>query len=131
MNIESLLPLYILLAVFLLAFAAEAAVMTLFKLKKFWPAFVLSLFLNVVSFSLIYFLARPFLSSLGYDIGKFNGLNLQAQVIAFLWWFCVMVEGSLLTLFLRRSANSRVFVVAALMNLGSFIFLYVFDIVSH
>ncbi len=131
MNIESLFPLFLILAVLVLAFALEAAVMAAFKLRKFWPSLGLSVWLNLTSFLLIYFLAKPFLSALGYDIGKASGLNLEFQVIGFLWWFSVVVEGLLLSLFLRKVERRRIFIAAIVMNLASFIFLYVFDVISH
>lgn len=131
MNIESLLPFFLLLAVLLFAFAVEAAVMAFFKLKKFWPAVGVSLLVNLASLALIYFLAAPFLSLLGYDIGKPNGLNMQVQVILFLWWFAAVTEGILLSLFLRRQKKPQIFLVSVVMNTASFVFLYVFDIISH
>lgn len=131
MNLESLLPLFILLAVFLLAFATEALVMAFFKLKKFLPAFGISVVVNLASLVLLYFFASRFLSVLHYDIGKPNGLNTQFQVMAFLWWFCTMTEGIFLSLLLRREQKEKVFLVAAVMNLASFVFLYVFDVISH
>lgn len=131
MNIESLLPFFLLLAVLLLAFALEAAVMAFFKLKKFWPAFGISIPLNLVSLALVYFGAVPFLSALDYGIGKPNGLTMQVQVILFLWWFSVMVEGLLLSLLFRRQNKRPVFLAAIFMNLASFVFLYVFNLISH
>lgn len=131
MNLESLLPFFLLLAFLLFAFAAEAAVMAFFKLKKFWRAFGISVMLNLASLALIYFLAAPFLSFLGYDIGKPNGLNMQIQVILFLWWFAVVTEGLLLSLFLRNQKKSQIFLASIAMNTASFAFLYVFDIISH
>lgn len=115
----------------MVAFVLEAAVMVLFKIKKFGAAFGISIIVNLISLALLYFLAGRFLSALGYDIGKPNGLNTQFQVVAFLWWFCTVAEGLLLSLFLRRQPREKIFLASALMNLASFVFLYLFDIISH
>lgn len=131
MNIESLLPLFLLLAVFLAAFLLEALVIVSFKLKKFWAALGISLLVNLVSLALLYFVAGPVLSALGYDVGKPSGLNRQLQVVLFLWWFSVVAEGGLLWLFLRRPEKKSAFLASIIMNLVSFLFLYLFDLINH
>lgn len=119
------------LGLFLLAFLIEALVLYFFKLTRFWAGFGLAIALNLISFALIYFVAFPILGLMGYDLGKLNGLNPPAQVTAFFWWFSVVVEGLLLTLFLRRQQRSKIFLASTIMNWLSFLFLYLFIINSH
>ena len=131
MSLESLTPLFILFAIFLIAFLIEALVIYFFKLKKFWASFGISVLVNLVSLTLIYYVAAALLHTLGYDVGKFNGLNLQLPVVAFLWWFSTVVEGLLLCFFFSKRELKKVFTASILMNFLSFLFLYVFIVNSH
>jgi len=131
MSIESLTPFLIVLAIFLIAFLIEALVLYFFKLKKFWASFGISVLVNLVSLTLIYYVAAAVLHALGYDMGKYNGLNLQLPVVAFLWWFSVVVEGLLLCFFFSRHELKRAFIASIFMNFLSMLFLYAFIINSH
>ncbi|GAA4755092.1 hypothetical protein [Flavisolibacter ginsenosidimutans] len=131
MSIESLTPFLIIFAIFLIAFLIEALVLYFFKLKKFWASFGISVLVNLVSLTLIYYVAAAVLHALGYDMGKYNGLNLQLPVVAFLWWFSVVVEGLLLCFFFSRHELKRAFIASILMNFLSMLFLYAFIINSH
>jgi len=131
MSIESLTPFLIVLAIFLIAFLIEALVLYFFKLKKFWASFGISVLVNLVSLTLIYYVAAAVLHALGYDMGKYNGLNLQLPVVAFLWWFSVVVEGLLLCFFFSRDELKRAFIASIFMNFLSMLFLYAFIINSH
>ena len=131
MNFESLLPFFVILGVFLFAFFLEAIVVYAFKIKTFWKALGITIVVNLVSLLLIYFLAAAFLSKLGYEIGQFNGLNLQPQVIAFMWWFSSIAEGLLLQFFTGKHERKKAFTAAIIMNAISYLFLYFFITNSH
>ena len=131
MSIESLVPFLILLGLFLVAFLIEALVLYFSRLKKFWPSFGISVVVNIFSLLLNYFVASSLVSRLGYDSSQFSGLNLQLPVVAFLWWFSVVVEGGLLCFFFSAHERKKVFLASILMNFLSFLFLYVFIVNSH
>lgn len=128
MNIESLDLFLLVLAPFLAVFVIEALVIYFFKLKGFWISLGLSIVVNLLSFALIYFAAAPLLSLLGYDLGKFNGLNLSLPVVSFLTWFSIIVDGVLLQLFNRQLDRKRIFIASIVMNILSYFFFYFFII---
>lgn len=131
MDIESVKLFLLLIAPFLFVFTLEALVLYFFRFRKFWAGTGIAVVVNLFSFALIYYVASAILSALGYAVGNFNGLNLQLQVVAFLWWFSVVVEGLLLLLFLRGFSGQRIFLASLLMNFLSFSFFYLFDLISH
>lgn len=128
MNIESLDLFLLVLAPFLAVFIIEALVIYFFKLKGFWVSLGLSIVANLLSFALIYFAAAPLLSLLGYDLGKFNGLNLSLPVVSFLTWFSIIVDGVLLQLLNRQLDRKRIFIASIVMNILSYFFFYFFII---
>ena len=131
MNVESLDLFLLVLAPFLAVFLIEALVMYFSKLKGFWASLGLSIVINLVSLALIYFAAAPFLSLLGYDLGKFNGLNLSLPVVSFLTWFSIVIDGILLQLLNRKLDRKKIFIAAIVMNILSYFFFYFFIINSN
>jgi hypothetical protein len=131
MNFESLDLFLLVLAPFIAIFIIEALVIFFYKLKGFWRSLGLSILINLVSFALIYFIAAPFLSLLGYDLGKFNGLNLSLPVVSFLTWFSIIVDGILLQVLNRQLDRKKIFIASIVMNVLSYFFFYFFIINSH
>lgn len=131
MTIESFLPFLLILAPFLIAFTIEAAVMALYKLKSFWTCLGVSVLLNLISFTLLYFIASPILSLFGYNTANFNGFVLAPQAVAFLCWFSIVAEALLLQFFIRKAQKKSIFSASILMNALSFLFLYLFIVNSH
>ena len=128
MNIESLLPFILLFSPFLLAFIIEAAVIYFFKLRPFLTSLGISFLVNIFSIALIHFFASYVLSKIGYEL---NGLNLPIQVILFLCWFSILVEGFLLKLLIKNEVKKTVFIASIVMNVFSYLFLYLFIEYSH
>lgn len=131
MNLESLDLFLLVLAPFLAVFVIEALVMFFFKLRGFWASLGLSILVNLISFILIYFAASPFLSLLGYDLGKFNGLNLSLPVVSFLTWFSIVIDGIMLQVLNRQLDRKKIFVASIVMNILSYFFFYFFIINSN
>ncbi|HYO22943.1 MAG TPA: hypothetical protein VER36_11100 [Flavisolibacter sp.] len=131
MNFESLLPLLFFLGIFLFAFFIEALVIYFSRLKTFWKSVGMAMLLNAISMAVIYFVAAPLLSTLGYQIGQFNGLNLPVHVAIFLCWLSIMIEGAILRFFSRTATIERIFGASILMNILSFLFLHFFIAYSH
>ncbi len=123
MNIESLGIFGLILTPFLIAFLMEALVIYFFKLKGFWVSLGLSLLVNAISIGVVFFGGSFLLGKLGYE---FNGLNLQPQVVAFLCWFSIIVEGLLLILLMKTAERKRIFSASILMNIASYFFLWFF-----
>jgi len=128
MNLESLDLFLLVLAPFFAVFVIEALVIYFFKLKGFWASLGLSILINLLSFALIYFAAAPLLSLLGYDLGKFNGLNLSLPVVFFLTWFSIITDAILLQVLNRQLDRKRIFIVSIVMNILSYFFFYFFII---
>ena len=128
MNIESLAPLLLILAPFLIAFFMEALVINFFKLKSFWPAVGVAIIINLLSIGLVYFIASFILSKVGYE---FNGLQLALPVVAFIWWVSIIAEGLLLRLFCRNQKREKLFQASIVMNTISYLFLYFIVVNSH
>lgn len=131
MDIESLTPFLLILSPFLVAFFLEALVVYFFRLKGFWASLGLTVVVNLLSLALVYFVASALLAKLGYDVGSFNGLSLSLPVVAFLWWFSSVAEGLFMHLFFRGAQKPRVWLASMVMNLVSYLFLYVFIVNSH
>lgn len=130
MNIESVVPFLLILAPFAIAFFIETLVVYFFKLTSFWAAFGMIILINLISLAVIYFAAGPLIGTLGYT-GQFNGLDLPLPVIAFLCWLSIIIDGLLLSFFLKRKEKKQVFLVSILMNILSFSFLHLFIAYSH
>ena len=128
MNIESLVPFLLILAPFAIAFLMEAMVLYFFRLKRFWTSVGVAVLINIISIALVYFVASFVLSKIGYE---FNGLQLDLPVVAFLWWFSIIIEGFLLRPFTKGSDTRKVFMASIVMNTLSYLFLYFFIIYSH
>ena len=131
MNVESLLPFLLILAPFLAAFFIEALVIYFFKLKSFWASVGISIVINLISTTLVYYAAGAILGKLGYEIGQFNGLNLPIQAIAFIWWFSVIADGLMLQLFIKAPEKHKIFIASIVMNALSYAFLHLFIEYSH
>ena len=126
MDIESVMPIVLLLSPFIVAFLLEALVIYFFKLKRFWVSLGLSVLVNLICIVVIYFVGSPLLGAMGYEFGQFNGLNLQIQVIVFLCWFSILVEGLVLQLLLPKHDKKTIYLASILMNILSFLFLHLF-----
>lgn len=131
MNVESLAPFLLIIAPFLLAFLLEAIIIYSFKLAKFWQSLALAVLINLVTGLVLYFGAGAVLELLGYDLAQFNGLQLQIQVLVFLFWMSIVADGLLMILLFRNSKQEKIFIVSGLMNLLSYLFLYIFILNSH
>jgi hypothetical protein len=131
MDIETIAPFLLILAPFVIAFFIEALVLYFFKLKGFWVSLGLSILINLVSIAVIYFIGSPLLGTLGYEMGQFNGLNLQLQVVAFLCWLSIIIDGLLLQLLLRRQDRKRIYTASFVMNVISYLFFHFFIAYSH
>ena len=131
MDVESFVPFLLLLAPFVIAYLLEALVIYFFKLKRFWGSIGVALLVNLVSLALIYYVGAPVLGKLGYEVGQFNGLNLQIQVVAFLCWFSIIIDGLLLQVFCKKADKKRIFTAAIVMNILSYLFFHFFIIYSH
>lgn len=128
MNIESLLPFILLFSPFILAFIVEALVIYSFKLRPFLTSLGISVLVNLISIALIHFVASFILAKIGYEL---NGLNLQVQVLLFLCWFSIVVEGFVLQFLLKKPEKKKIFLASVAMNALSFLFLYFFIEYSH
>ena len=128
MNIESLVPFLLILSPFAIAFLLEALVLYFLQLKTFWGSIGTSILINLLSLALVYFIASFVLSRMGYE---FNGMQLEVPIVAFLWWFSIIVEGLLLRPFARGKETKRIFTASILMNTLSYLFFYFFIIYSH
>jgi hypothetical protein len=128
MNIESLAPFFLILAPFAIAFLLEALVLYFLRLKTFWGSIGTSILLNLLSIAPVYFISSFVLSKIGYE---FNGLQLDIPVVAFLWWFSIVVEGLLLRPFTRGKETKSIFTASILMNTLSYLFFYFFIVYSH
>lgn len=131
MSVESFLPFVLLFSPLLLAFVLEAAVLTAFRIQRFWKAFAVSVLLNLLSLTSLFYLVPFVLQPLGYDAVQFNGLTMPLRVVAFLWWFATLLEGFLLTLCYKRQPREKLFLCAAIMNALSFSLFYLFVTFSH
>lgn len=128
MNIESLVPLLLILAPFLIAFLIESLVIYFFKLKTFWLGVGTAFLINLLSIALVYFIAAFILTRIGYE---FNGLQLPPPVVAFIWWVSVITDGLLLTVFCRNKKRETIFRASIVMNTISYLFLYFIITNSH
>lgn len=128
MNIESLVPFFLIIAPFLIAFFVESLVIYFFKLKPFWQSAGISIIINLLSIALVYFVASFILSRIGYE---FNGLQLRLPVVAFIWWISVIAEGFLLLLFCRNQKREKLFQASLVMNTVSYLILYFIVTNSH
>ena len=131
MDIESIVPFLLILAPFAIAFFLEALVIYFFKLRGFWASLGFSILINLVAIAFIYFVGSPLLGALGYDMGQFNGLNLPIQVVAFLCWLSILIDGVLLQLVLRKQDKKRIYLASIVMNILSYLFLHFFIVYSH
>lgn len=131
MDIESVVPFLLLLAPFGIAFFLEALVIYFFKLKGFWLSLCIAILINLLSLAIIYFIGSPVLGALGYDMGQFNGLNLPVQVVVFLCWLSILIDGLILQLLLRRQDKKRIYTSSIVMNILSYLFLHFFIVYSH
>ena len=129
MSFESLL--LVLFGVLLLAFFIEALVIYFFKIKLFWNSVGVSIVVNLISFTLFYYLGSAFLTKLGYDAVQLNGLNLPFRGIAFLWWFTTVVEGVVLQLLSPKQKKRDIYLASMIMNAISLFFLHFFIENSH
>lgn len=130
MDVESFVPFLLILAPFALAFFIETLVLYFFKLKSFWAGFGIIILINLVALAIIYYAGGPLLGKLGYA-GQFNGLDLPLQVIAFLCWLSIIIDGLLLSLFLKQQEKKRIYTASIIMNILSFLFLHLFIAFSH
>ena len=128
MNIESLLPFILLFSPIILAFIFEAAVIYFFKLRPFLTSLGISFLVNVFFITLIHFFLSYLLSKLGYEL---NGLNLPIQVILMLCWFSILAEGVLLQLLIKNQDKKKIFCASIIMNVISYLFLYLFIEMTH
>jgi hypothetical protein len=131
MNVESVVPILLILAPFAIAYLIEALVIYFFRLKGIFASIGISVLINLLSLALIYFIGAPLLGKLGYELGQFNGLNLEIQVVAFICWFSIIVEALLLQLFIRSQQKKQVFIASIVMNILSYLFLNLFILYSH
>ena len=130
MDIESVVPFLLILAPFALAFFIETLVLYFFKLTSFWAGFGIIILVNLVSLAIIYYAGGPLIGKLGYA-GQFNGLDLPIQVIAFLCWLSIIIDGLLLSLFLKRHQKKQIFSASIVANILSYLFLHLFIVFSH
>lgn len=131
MDIESVVPFLLLLAPFAIAFFIEALVIYFFKLKGFWLSIGISILVNLVALAVIYFIGSPVLGAIGYDMGQFNGLNLPVQVVVFLCWLSILIDGFIVQLMLRKQDKKTIYTSATVMNILSYLFLHFFIVYSH
>lgn len=131
MDIESVVPFLLLLAPFAIAFFIEALVIYFFKLKGFWLSIGISILVNLVALAVIYFIGSPVLGAIGYDMGQFNGLNLPVQVVVFLCWLSILIDGFIVQLMLRKQDKKTIYTSAMIMNILSYLFLHFFIVYSH
>ncbi|HYM95061.1 MAG TPA: hypothetical protein VET23_13030 [Chitinophagaceae bacterium] len=102
--------------ILLVVILIEALVMFLFKLNKVGKVFLHSAFVNIVS-TIIGFIM---LDQIDYVGTRFSGLS---------QWFIfyaatVLIEGLLLMLLYSKTPKQKIWLVAAVMNLSSYLFLY-------
>ena len=128
MNVESLNLFFLLAAPFFFAFTIEALVIYFFKIKLFWISLAIAFLINLVSITLIYFIASFLLSKIGYEL---NGLDLPLRVVLFLCWFSIIAEGFMLQVVAKEHDKKRIFLASILMNTLSYLFLYFFIENSH
>lgn len=126
MNFESLSPFLLLVAPFVAAFFLEALVIFFFKLRSFWTSVGLSFVVNLLSLVVLY-IGSLFLSKLGYG---FNGLLLPLPLVSAFWWLSVVADGVLLSVFSKRHKQT-LYLCSILMNVLSYLFLYLFISYSH
>ena len=131
MDIESVVPFLLLLAPFAIAFFIEALVIYFFKLKGFWLSIGLSILVNLIALAVIYFIGSPILGAIGYDMGQFNGLNLPIQVVVFLCWLSILIDGFIVQLMLRKQDKKTIYTSSTVMNILSYLFLHFFIVYSH
>lgn len=131
MDVESFVLFLLLLAPFAIAYFIEALVIYFFKLRKFWASIGISLLINLLSLAVIYFIGAPVLGKLGYEIGQFNGLNVEMQIVVFLCWLSILIDALLLQVFCRGQEKKRIFTASIVMNLLSYLFLHFFIVYSH
>ncbi|HEX8314711.1 MAG TPA: hypothetical protein VF609_06960 [Flavisolibacter sp.] len=131
MDFESIIPFLLILAPFAIAFFMEALVLYFFKVKGFGLSILTSVLINLVALAVVYFLGAPLLGKLGYEIGQFNGLNLQPQVVAFICWLSIIIDGLLLQLLFRRQERKRLYSASIVMNILSYLFFHFFIVYSH
>lgn len=127
MNVESIVPFILIITPFAIAFLLEALVIYFFKLKSFWAAVGVAYLMNLLSLAVLYGCSL-LLGKLGYE---FNGLRLPVQVMLALWWVSVIADALLLQLFAKKAEKSRVYFSSLVMNVFSYLFLYVFIVNSH
>jgi len=131
MDIESVVPFLLLLSPFAIAFFLEALVIYFFKLKRFWVGLGLSVLINLIGLAIIYFVGSPVLGAIGYDIGQFNGLNLQTQVVVFFCWLSILIDGLLLQLLIKHPDKKRIYTCSIVMNILSYLFIHFLIVYSH
>ncbi len=110
--------LWILFVILLLVILIEAVVMFLFKLNNFGKTLLHSSFVNVVS------------TILGYIIISFQD-SYNNKISSFGQWFIffgatVIIEGLLLMLLYTKTPKGKLWLVTIVMNLASYLFLYLF-----
>ena len=131
MDIESVVPFLLLLSPFAIAFFLEALVIYFFKLKRFWVSLGLSVLINLIGLAIIYFVGSPVLGAIGYDIGQFNGLNLQTQVVVFFCWLSILIDGLLLQLLIKHPDKKKIYTCSIAMNILSYLFIHFLIVYSH
>lgn len=124
MNVESILPFFLIAAPFAAAFFLEAMVIYFFKIKSFWPAMVVALAVNLLALAVLYG-GSLLAGKLGYE---FNGLQIPPQVLLFLWWLSVIADGALLQLLATGAKTKIIYTASIVMNMISYTLLYFFII---
>jgi hypothetical protein len=127
MNAENILPFFLIVAPFAVAFLLEAIVIYFFTIRRFWPGVGVAFLINLLSLAVLYG-SSLLMGKLGYE---FNGLRLPLQVILMLWWLSVIADGLLLQLFNAKTDKRTVFTASLVMNSISYLFLYFFITNSH
>lgn len=127
MNAHSLLPIFLVVAPFAVAFLLEAVVIYFFKFKRLLPSVGISVFVNILSLGLLY-ISSQLLLKLGYN---FDGLRVPLQIVFAFWWLSIVMDGLLLQLFLPQVQRKTIYLASLVMNTVSYLFLFFFIANSH
>lgn len=108
--------LWILFIISLLVILIEAVVMFLFKLNNFGKTLLHSFFVNIVSTIVGYIM-------ISYQDSNNDKISTPGQWLIF-FGATVIIEGLLLMLLYTKTSKSRLWLITVVMNLVSYLFLY-------
>lgn len=112
--------LWILLLILLVVILTEASVMALFKIGNFGKAFLNSSLVNIVS-AIAGFVV---INQLGAVSEKISPLE---QWLIF-YGISILIEGLMMMLLMKQVSKGKLWIVTVIMNLASYIFLYLITI---